>query len=106
MKLLLQQPGANAVFTFSRNFLQSDIGFWNWTIWYLIKMMEMRILELIVLNVQRWLIPVILLYMMKYSAATRDSGEQIAPADTIQFTGSISLRNGVPFQFQYEIIML
>jgi len=100
--------GANAVFTFSRNFDQSDIGFWNWTVWYpdqddgdadfgidcfeCAKIVDTGNFTL---------------YDEISFSATRDSGEEIAPADTIQFTGSISLRNGgavpIPIRNNYAL---
>ena len=88
---------ANAIFAFSRDFLQNQIGFWNWTIWYPdqddgdadfgIDCFECAK----VVDTGNFT-----LYDEISFSAVRDSGEQIAPADDIQFTGSIELRNGNP----------
>ena len=88
---------ANAIFAFSRDFLQNQIGFWNWTIWYPdqddgdadfgIDCFECAK----VVDTGNFT-----LYDEISFSAVRDSGEQIAPADNIQFTGSIELRNGNP----------
>ena len=99
---------ANAIFSFSIDFAQGDIGFWNWTVWYPDQDDGDEDFGIDCFECAKVVdIGNFSLYDEISFSATLDSEEEIPPGDTIQFTGEITLRNGgavpIPIRNNYAL---